>query len=355
MKLLKKVSLCCITILMLCMVLSDTIFFAKRIYEIPNRRISLLSDSLAQLASSKYSVFSSIEYINNNVAKDAIVLTFLQNQFERYGERAYIRNLDSRLQPFYLKENKNDALAFLKELGVEYIHTPGYPTPTLQNTHFQEILADPRYAELMADHAGSRVYKLIPENEEINSIDITDEFESITPVDTDKKSSFSKKLTTRVIGLGEESGKIIHTRGMVLGEGNLYIILEEYSTTKSTPSSRVVFQSNLYGEEQPFAFQVQTNPEADKFRFIYQFHSYQEIGVQLFTVRLFPAKYDSYTYELNKKCIVKQCVCTLNSNDSCDDIASGWGGKVRMILKAPISTTRKIYKCYSNITSQVDV
>jgi hypothetical protein len=96
---------------------------------------------------------------------DAFFLIFHQSTFSYYAGRRFIRDVDTRLVDFYRAQDKRAAVAQLQLLGVQYVYLPPWSWPTIQNSKILDIVKDPAAAELVVEHAGYRLYRLLPQTQ----------------------------------------------------------------------------------------------------------------------------------------------------------------------------------------------
>ena len=103
-----------------------------------------------------------IRRVRQATPPDAFFLVFNQNTFAYYAGRRFIRDVDTRLVEFYRAQDGAAALAQLRLLGVQYVYLPPWSWPTIQNSKILDIVKDPAAAELAVEHAGYRLYRLLP-------------------------------------------------------------------------------------------------------------------------------------------------------------------------------------------------
>ena len=61
----------------------------------------------------------------------------------------------------YQAQDKEAALVHLHRLGVQYLLLPPWTWPTVQNSKITDIIKDPAMAQLVVEHAGYRLYRLV--------------------------------------------------------------------------------------------------------------------------------------------------------------------------------------------------
>lgn len=98
-------------------------------------------------------------FIRNNTPPDALVLA-LEASDMYYSGRRMISNLDPRLVDFYKARSPQQGFNVLKKLGITHVYVVASAQPTFYNSVLQEILADPKYAELAYTAAGNELYAL---------------------------------------------------------------------------------------------------------------------------------------------------------------------------------------------------
>ena len=116
----------------------------------------------AQPAGSFLAEIDMVRRVRDRTAPDAFFLVFHQNTFAYYAGRHFIRDVDTRLVEFYRARDQRVALAELRNLGVQYVYLPPWSWPTIQNSRILDIINDPAVAGLVLEHAGYRLYRLLP-------------------------------------------------------------------------------------------------------------------------------------------------------------------------------------------------
>lgn len=102
---------------------------------------------------------SAVKWANENVPASNTILAARPSDFY-YSTNRMISYLDPRMVGVYGASNRSEAHRRLLDMGVEYIHTPGYQLPVVYNSHIQSLLADPQLAELVFDRSGAQIYHL---------------------------------------------------------------------------------------------------------------------------------------------------------------------------------------------------
>jgi hypothetical protein len=80
-------------------------------------------------------------------SENARVFTFRQADLVSLDRRNWIDNFDPRAKKFFLAKNQSELYKLLLESQIRYILVPSYSWPTLYNTRFAELLANPGYSE----------------------------------------------------------------------------------------------------------------------------------------------------------------------------------------------------------------
>lgn len=94
---------------------------------------------------------------------DSLILVFLQNAFAYYGNRQIIRDVDTRMIPFYESTNTADALYELNALGITHVYIPPITGwPTIAQSEILNLLNNQQYAELVFNHHNHKFYRMIP-------------------------------------------------------------------------------------------------------------------------------------------------------------------------------------------------
>lgn len=99
------------------------------------------------------------EFLRLHTAVDAKVLA-MQPAEMFYAERTMVSYLDPRMMPFYGEKDTARAFEILRHIGVSYVQLPDYALPPIYNSQLANLLADPRYSELLYDRGGYQIYRL---------------------------------------------------------------------------------------------------------------------------------------------------------------------------------------------------
>jgi 4-amino-4-deoxy-L-arabinose transferase-like glycosyltransferase len=102
---------------------------------------------------------SGSEYLRRYTPQDAKVLAMRPADMFS-AQRRMVSYLDPQLMPFYGERQPDPAFRALRQLGISYVQLPDYALPPIYNSQLMNILADPRYAELLYDRRGYQIYRL---------------------------------------------------------------------------------------------------------------------------------------------------------------------------------------------------
>lgn len=114
----------------------------------------------AQPGPSQFSEMEAIKELKQKTPSDAKFLVFNMNAFAYYADRRFIRDVDPRMIPFYRARTKREAVAFLRELEVDYIYIQPWSWPTVDNSLIKSVVADSSLATLVLEKYGYRVFRL---------------------------------------------------------------------------------------------------------------------------------------------------------------------------------------------------
>ncbi len=153
------------------------------------------------LLNSRIPMFRAIQYVDQNVDNEDLVLIFRQNDFKYYSDNKFIRHLDPRMIPVLEETSKEKAFEALSRLGVKYILIPSYMVPTYSDTIISEIVSDCRLCLPVVDIRGVRLFRVLSKgsvaSRSCSSRDI------LFP--TDYQAYFYNSLASR--GIGFSGGK----------------------------------------------------------------------------------------------------------------------------------------------------
>jgi hypothetical protein len=80
------------------------------------------------------------------------VFTFRQADFVSLNRNNWIDNFDPRAKDFYLATSQEDLFKLLIENKIKYIMVPNYSWPTIYNTVFKQLLANPLYSKPLIEN-----------------------------------------------------------------------------------------------------------------------------------------------------------------------------------------------------------
>lgn len=146
-------------------------------------------------------MFRAIQYVDQNIDNDDLVLIFRQNDFKYYSDNKFIRHLDPRMIPILEETSKEKAFDALSRLGVKYILIPSYMVPTYSDTMISEIVSDCRLCLPVVDIRGVRLFRVLSKgsvaSRSCSSKDVV--------LPTDYQAYFYNSIAAR--GIGFSGGK----------------------------------------------------------------------------------------------------------------------------------------------------
>lgn len=108
-------------------------------------------------------------YVRSNTPKDALFLTFRQNDFAYYARgRKFIQHFDPEIAPLLGQRDKQKAWQWMRDRGIGYIVTPPYSLPTFYNTVVRDVVTDPTLTQLEVDDEGWRLFRVRSAPEAVN-------------------------------------------------------------------------------------------------------------------------------------------------------------------------------------------
>ena len=101
-----------------------------------------------------------IKELRNRTPPDAVFAVFNMNAFAYYADRRFVRDVDPRMVPFYRAADTEAAAGALRHLGVGYVYLQPWSWPTIDNSRIRDVVSDPRYATLVFEKHGYRIFRL---------------------------------------------------------------------------------------------------------------------------------------------------------------------------------------------------
>ena len=103
--------------------------------------------------------YQAMAYLAESSSPRARVLTLKPSDMV-YARRRMVSFLDPVLLPAYEETTAVGFAARLAELEITHVHIPEYPLPPLYRSPWEDLLADCRLTELVADRNGHQIYRL---------------------------------------------------------------------------------------------------------------------------------------------------------------------------------------------------
>jgi len=136
--------------------------------------------------------------LQTDLKPDERTLVFRQSDFTLYGSGRWLADWDTAAEPLYRLATAAAAFQWLRERNIRFALLPGYLTPTYYRTAVGAMLSDPRYVEIVGEHRGYRLLRLLdrPAGEACAPVDLT----GLKLRYVDLETSFSS-LAAEIIGI----------------------------------------------------------------------------------------------------------------------------------------------------------
>lgn len=105
--------------------------------------------------------YAVVDYVARHTARDSLVLSMKPADMY-YARRRMVSYLDPRMIPFYVLADARQARAFLRDMGVRYLHVPDYALPPMYRSTLEQIMARPELSQLVFSVGGHQLYDLAP-------------------------------------------------------------------------------------------------------------------------------------------------------------------------------------------------
>lgn len=134
------------------------------IYRFNYQLASPLDSDFRKLALYDEPAYQIVRWVSRNLGREDAILVFRQSDAGFYLHdriRRIYSDIDPVVLPLFTAGDKREILSLMKDLDISYIATPAYSMPSVYNSQFTALLADPQLATLVFDR-GSRIYRINP-------------------------------------------------------------------------------------------------------------------------------------------------------------------------------------------------
>ncbi|NWG72341.1 MAG: hypothetical protein HXY23_12130 [Parvularculaceae bacterium] len=139
----------------------------------------------SRLLDKDWPAFEAAEAIAKLVPPGETALLFRQAEVAFYTRVKFVYFFDATVAPIFVMKDPAAAAAALIDRQIRWIAAPDYRMPEIDNSAIGEIIADPKFATLVEDFSGFRLYRLNDEAARAVGIKAAAEqrFSSLTPAE----------------------------------------------------------------------------------------------------------------------------------------------------------------------------